>query len=323
MIACTHNHAGPDTAVPAGAYERLRSAVVERIAEAVDAARGRMREARTGTAVATLDGIVRSRRLLCGDGTVVTLRRSVPSSWLPLRGVDFEDGPADRDLTVLRIEDLDGVPVALLTAVGCHNDTRGSHPPAGLSADFLGHAMLTLERLHPGCTALIAFGAGGDVDLDFLPHLNRSRARGGHLFQRIGRLLAAQIATVAERAEADDAACLDVRSECIRLPVRAEFHSASSKDETAEIQAIRIGALTVLGVPGELFAQTALDVRAAYPRGPMVITGLANGDLGYLPPPAAYPQGGYEVEPQARSRFDRRAEPKIKQAISRLLAAGE
>ena len=118
MIACTHNHAGPDTDIPAGAAERLRLHVIERIAEAVDAAHGRMREARTGTACATLDGIARNRRLLCGDGTVVTLRRSVPSSWLPLRGVQFEAGPIDRDLTVLRIEDLDGEPIALLSSVG-------------------------------------------------------------------------------------------------------------------------------------------------------------------------------------------------------------
>ena len=317
MIACTHSHAGPDM------VEGLRSHVVERIAEAVDAARGRMREARTGTAVATLDGIARNRRLLSGDGTVITLRRSVPSSWLPLRGVDFENGPVDRDLTVLRIEDLDGEPIALLTAVGCHNDTRGSCPAAGISGDFLGHAMLTLERLHPGCTALISFGAGGDADFDFLPHLNRSRARAGHLFQRFGRLLAAQIATAAECADVDDRGCLDVRSECILLPMRPEYHSASSQDETAEIQAIRIGAITVIGVPGELFAQTALDIRAGHPRDLTVIAGLANGDLGYLPPCAAYAQGGYEVEPNARSRFDRRAELKVKQVIGRLLAAGE
>ena len=315
MIACTHNHAGPDI------DERLRSHVVERIAAAVDVARGTMREARTGTAVATLDGIARSRRLLSRDGNVVTLRRSVPSSWLPLRGVEFEAGPVDRDLTVLRIEDLDGEPVALLTAVGCHNDTRGSHPPAGISADFLGHAMMTLERMHPGCTAMIAFGAGGDVDVDFLPHLNRSRARGGHSFQRIGRLLAAQIATVAERADVDDRGRLEVRSECVQLPVRVKSHDYSSQadHEAAEVQAIRIGDLAVIGVPGELFAQTARDVRADHPRGQAIIAGLANGDIGYLPPPAAYGQGGYEVDSHARSRFDQRAEPMIRREIGRLL----
>ena len=319
MISCTHNHAGPDI------DQRLRSHVAERIAEAVDDARGRMREARTGAASATLDGIARNRRLLCGDGTVLTLRREVPSSWLPLRGVEFEDGSVDRDLTVLRIEDLDGEPIALLTAVGCHNDTGGTHPPFGISGDFLGHAMMTLERLHPGCTALIAFGAGGDVDFDFLPHLNRPRARGGHLFQRTGRLLAAQIATAAERTGVDDRGRLEVRSECVRLPARAEARDESSHagHEAAELQAIRIGTLTVIGVPGELFAQTALDIRADHPRERTIIAGLANGDVGYLPPPAAFSQGGYEVEPHARSRFDRRAEPKVKQAISRLLAAGE
>ena len=316
MIACTHSHAGPDM------VEGLRSHVVERIAEAVDAARGRMREARTGTAVATLDGIARNRRLLCGDGTVITLRRSVPSSWLPLRGVDFENGPVDRDLTVLRIEDLGGEPIALLSAVACHNDVRGSHPPAGISAGFFGHAMLTLEWMHPGCTALISFGAGGDVDFDFLPHLNRSRARAGHLFQRIGRLLAAQIAGAAERANVEDGARLDIGSECVRLPARSESRSDPShpEHESAAVQAIRIGDLTVIGVPGEMFAQTALDVRAGHPRERMVIAGLANGDLGYLAAPAAYAQGGYEVEPHARSRFDERAEPMIRQAIGRLLA---
>ncbi len=315
MIACTHNHAGPDI------DERFRSHVVERIAEALDDAGGRMREARTGVASATLDGIARNRRLLCGDETVITLRREVPSSWLPLRAVEFEDGPVDRDLTVLRIEDLDGEPVALLTAVGCHNDTRGSHPPAGISGDFVGHAMMTLERLHPRCTALVAFGAGGDVDFDFLPHLNRSRARGGHLFQRIGRLLAAQIATAAERAEVADGGRLEVRSERVHLPTRTEFGTESSRaeHETAEVQAIQIGALTVIGVSGELFAQAAFDVRTGHPREQAIIAGLANGDLGYLPPPAAYTQGSYEVEPG--SRFDRRAEQMIMQAIGRLLAA--
>ena len=323
MIACTHNHAGPDADVTAGAAARFRLHVIERIAEAVDAAHGRMREARTGTACATLDGIARNRRLLCGDGTVVTLRRSVPSSWLPLRAVQFEAGPVDRDLTVLRIEDLDGEPIALLSSVGCHNDTRGSYTPVGISGDFFGHAMLTLERIHPGCTALIAFGAGGDVDFDFLPHLNRSRARGGHPFQRSGRLLAAQIATAAECAEVEDQGCLEIRSECVRLPVRPEARSGASTAETAEVQAIRIGDLTVIGVPGELFAQTALDVRANNPHHGTIIAGLANGDLGYLPPPAAYAQGGYEVEPHARSRFDQRAELMVKQAIGRLLAVGK
>ena len=325
MIACTHNHAGPDTDIPAGAAERLRLHVIERIAEAVDAAHGRMREARTGTACATLDGIARNRRLLCGDGTVVTLRRSVPSSWLPLRGVQFEAGPIDRDLTVLRIEDLDGEPIALLSGVGCHNDTRGSYTPVGISGDFFGHAMLTLERIHPGSTALIAFGAGGDVDFDFLPHLNRSRARRGHPFQRFGRLLAAQIATAAECAEVEDQGCLEIRSECVGLPVRpgARSESSQAEHEAAELQAIRIGDLTVIGVPGELFAQTALDVRANNPHHGTIIAGLANGDLGYLPPPAAYAQGGYEVEPHARSRFDQRAELMVKQAIGRLLAVGK
>ena len=123
----------------------------------------------------------------------------------------------------------------------------------------------------------------------------------------------------------EDQGCLEIRSECVRLPVRPEARSESSQaeHEAAELQAIRIGDLTVIGVPGELFAQTALDVRANNPHHGTIIAGLANGDLGYLPPPAAYAQGGYEVEPHARSRFDQRAELMVKQAIGRLLAVGK
>ena len=56
------------------------------------------------------------------------------------------------------------------------------------------------------------------------------------------------------------------------------------------------GGLPLLFLPGEVFAATALAVRAetASTATPFVIS-LADGVPGYIPPRDAYPAGGYEV----------------------------
>lgn len=324
MIACTHNHAGPDVAdTVSETGQQLRAQLTDRIAAAVATARDRLQEARAGTNRAHLEGIARNRRLRLADGSVLTLRRFVPSSWQSHWPENSRLGPVDGALDVLRLENLDGEPIALLSSLGCHNDTGGMYTPVGVSGDFFGHAMLTLEQLYPGCTAMIGFGAGGDVDFDFDPYLNLSRARDEYPFQRFGRLLAAQITTASEGVLVDDAGYLDIRSESIPLRLRPEVRELVSDDvdPTGEVQAIQVGDLAVIGVPGELFAATARDIRAGAADAGVIIVGLANDDLGYMPPPSTFREGGYELEPDLRSRLDERAEPELKQTISSLLAA--
>ena len=316
MIACTHNHAGPDT-VSHGtdSGDAVRSAVVTQIADVVAAACDQLQEVRTGTATLDLEGIIANRRIRLPDGDSVTLRRFVPSSWEQLK--KNQVGVVNRQLTVLRLENLSGEPIAVLTSLGCHNDTSGMYAPIGWSGDFFGHAMLTLERLYPDCTALIGFGAGADVDTDFVPYLNLSTARDEYPFQRFGRSLAAQIATACERVEVDEGGRVEVRVASVSVQLRES--ETDSQTETAELQVIAIGPLVVLGVPGELFAQTGIEVSTAQ-RGDLILFGLANDDLGYMPPPSAFQEGGYELEPGPRSRLDERAEPEIKSAIGRLLS---
>ena len=322
MIACTHNHAGPDTILPGEAAEQFRSDVVVKIAESVAIAHIRTQDARFGTARTPLEGIVQNRRQRLADGRVLTLRRFVPSSWKPYTSGKYRAGTVDRELTVLRLEKLTGEPIALFSSLGCHNDTGGMYAAVGISGDFFGHAMLTLERLYPGCTALIGFGAGGDVDFDFVPHLILSRARNEYPFQRFGRLLAAQLAATGERAEVDDGGYLDIRSANVPFRLRPEARQlrAGGEDPTGEVQAIQIGDLAVIGVPGEIFAETALDITSSLSDAKPIIVGLTNDDLGYLPPPSAFQEGGYELETHGRSRMDENAEPALKQAIAILLA---
>lgn len=66
----------------------------------------------------------------------------------------------------------------------------------------------------------------------------------------------------------------------------------------AEVQVMRIGELVTVAVPGELFVEYALELRAriaqTYDR-PMILVGYANHYLGYIVTPRARQTGGYEA----------------------------
>src|SRR5690606_35546680 len=62
----------------------------------------------------------------------------------------------------------------------------------------------------------------------------------------------------------------------------------------AEVQVVRIGDVTFVGWPGEVFVEFAIEIRHRFP-GTQIIT-LANGELqGYLVTQAAVDEKGYEA----------------------------
>jgi neutral ceramidase len=63
----------------------------------------------------------------------------------------------------------------------------------------------------------------------------------------------------------------------------------------AELFAIRLGPVVLLGLNAEVFSQFADLVRDRTGRTAYIV-GYSNGDMGYLPTRAAYEEGGYEVE---------------------------
>jgi hypothetical protein len=65
-------------------------------------------------------------------------------------------------------------------------------------------------------------------------------------------------------------------------------------EEEAELTAIAVGDCALAAAPGELFVETGLALKARAPCR-LLIAGLANGYLGYLPHVAAFREGGYET----------------------------
>lgn len=60
-----------------------------------------------------------------------------------------------------------------------------------------------------------------------------------------------------------------------------------------EIQAMRIGDLTIIGLPGEVFSEIGRQIEASI-GGPSLVLGYTNGNHGYFCTQASYEGGGYE-----------------------------
>ena len=63
----------------------------------------------------------------------------------------------------------------------------------------------------------------------------------------------------------------------------------------AEVSACRVGPLAAVTVPGELFTEIGMQIKASSPSPATLIAGYSNGSIGYIPTVEAYPAGGYEV----------------------------
>jgi hypothetical protein len=61
-----------------------------------------------------------------------------------------------------------------------------------------------------------------------------------------------------------------------------------------EIQCIKIGECILVGYPGEMFSQIAMDIKRQSPLKYTFVAGLSNGSIGYSPAPEDYDGECYE-----------------------------
>ena len=105
----------------------------------------------------------------------------------------------------------------------------------------------------------------------------------------------------AEIARAQDVAARMMTENLGTVPMAEAvciLENVQRKDEAlrAEVQAVALGDdAAVLALPGEIFVELGLAIKAASPFRHTFIAELANGSIGYVPNREAYPQGNYEV----------------------------
>jgi hypothetical protein len=121
----------------------------------------------------------------------------------------------------------------------------------------------------------------------------------------------ADIAYAAAQLQVDQlqqrgASASEIRREADRRRTALEQYELTrneARQEEGEIQVLKIGESAWVGVPGELFCQIGLDIKAQSRFAHTYIVGYANTYQGYFPTPGAYEEGGYEVNMGRWSRF--------------------
>ena len=64
----------------------------------------------------------------------------------------------------------------------------------------------------------------------------------------------------------------------------------------ARIHAVRFGPAALATSGGEVFAQIGAEVKTRSPIRHTLFAAYTNGNIGYVPTPEAYAEGGYEVD---------------------------
>ena len=310
MITCTHTHSGPATlclhecgTVNPSYLDTLHAKLVDVVSQATVASQLVEAGVEWG---ALPDGLYNRR----GDGSPV----------------DASVGVAH-----LRARDRSRRTVAVLTTYGCHPVVLEASNRL-VSADYPGSLVGALEDTLGG-SAFFLTGACGNVDPvrrgSFTDVQWLGQALGEQALQVIPRILYDESPLLAVDREllalplqaVPSAETLkDEIVECRQILTRVDAASTEARIQRAmlawaestlaqvqageppetveaEVQGFRLGPLSIVGVPGELFSDLGLQIRAGgrVPRAMVFVAGYANGDVGYIPDCAAYTSGGYEV----------------------------
>jgi neutral ceramidase len=323
LIACTHTHTGPLTAdwpenqmQADPAYMKVLS---RRIADAVVLAASHLRPASAWVAHGSVEGIAFNRRYWMKDGSL----RTNP----PFQSPDIvrPAGPLDTDLGLLLLRGFDGEPAAFLTNYALHPDQVGG---TALGADYEGVMVGLLKTvLGEDCAVLCTNGCAGDIN-----HFDMTRPGPQSEMAcalRSGRALSGEAIRRLSDLNPLEAPSLRAASRTLSLPLRLpspeevewarqlagqpmtefdqrgldivaadrmlELHARGESQVPAEVSAIALGELALVGLPGEIFAQLGIEIKRCSPFRHTFVIELCNDSIGYLPPRQVYAEGGYEA----------------------------
>ena len=85
--------------------------------------------------------------------------------------------------------------------------------------------------------------------------------------------------------------------------VDLECTLASQAEFEYEIQALRLGNLAILVLPGEPFVEAQLEIKQRSPATRTFVAHMSNRYVGYIPTPEAIGRGGYETRPSSASKL--------------------
>lgn len=279
----THTHSAPLTTVrprernraDAGHranMDRYEAAVHEKLFACADEALASMRPARMGIALGS---------------SYVNVNRNADFVFTDADGKKYPficecmnwGAPVDRTLFALRLEDLDGNPIAFFLNYALHccimflnnYDGKGA---MGISGDIAGRVSTLVEKKYPGSVAVWSSGAAGDVDPVLFNAVMYPDPEDGHYVKE-------SFASW----ETTDMLCRmivgwhfkDIVQTIERITCEKEQAAISSALEWSEtasrtgepyrirMQALRLGDVALVGIGGELYNSLAAVIQNASP----------------------------------------------------------
>lgn len=206
LVNASHTH-------PPGRQLCDDSEQIERTFDAVRRAMKNLTPVKVGAGSGREDRISMNRTLRLKNEQHWTIRHTNPS---PPDDDVAGVGPMDSEIGLLRVDRMDGRPLAVVYNFACHplfGDARGS-----LTANFPGVASKVIEdSLGNDAMALFLQGAGGDVIDVLFKDFNRPRD-----IASLGTMLGLSTLTALKGIQTTDAR-LSVLSETIKLPRRTDI----------------------------------------------------------------------------------------------------
>ena len=270
--------------------------------------------------------------------------------------IDRPVAEPDSELCYMALRDLDGHWISVVGNYSLHY--VGDWKNGTISADYFGvFAESIKEKLHAGddFVAMMTNGTSGDVNIwDFedkktypTAFFDKSKLIGTDIANRLFDHLQGN-------ARWNSDVVLEVKSKAMELAVRrptpselekaqvlvasSDYESFTYSQEGLEktyareqvllgqtpdtreipLQAFRMGDLTVGALPGEFFAETGLKLKNETPSKGYFTVGLANGNVGYVPPAHEIDLGGYETWRCRYSCLETEAETRISRELLKM-----
>jgi hypothetical protein len=307
LLTSSHNHAGPQLGLKVGAKgggEALRT--IEYTRQLQD---------RVVAVVAQAAASLKPARLAAGSGVVhfVMNRREFTPRGVIL-GVNPR-GLADRSVPVLRIDDPDGKPRAILFGAAAHNTTLGGDNYE-VCGDYAGFAQSYVQERFPKAQAMFMLGCAGDANPYPRGTMELARKHGRALADEVVRVLAGKLRPVRGP--------LTIAFDRVDLPLRAlpreELAKLAADRRSAQVWgAARLLAmldkgeklpahytcpvtvwqfgrdLTLVGLSGEVVVDYVSRLEKALGPNNLWIVAYCNDVFGYLPSARVLAEGGYET----------------------------
>ncbi len=224
-------------------------------------------------------------------------------------------GPVDHDLPMLAVFEPNGGLRAIWTTYACHCVTLSENR---ISGDWAGYAQSTIEKLHPGCVALVSIGCGADANPSSGVTGDRAEVaeeQGVQIATEVDRLLQQPLLELTEPVHAT---LHRVTLPLATLPTRQEWEERAKLTDAighhARVQLAKLDRgeslltaidypiqtwsfgkqLGIVFLPGEVVVDYAHRLKSELDANRLWVNAYANHCPGYVPSERILREGGYE-----------------------------